>query len=81
MVPEKYIGYSKNDGKYVPIYKQKQLSYDDISKSYFDGYEIQDAKLNELGIRKLNFDEIQKVPGAMKVLESSIDPEHTVYAF
>lgn len=81
MVPEKYIGYSKNDEKYVPIYKQKQLSYNDISKSYFDGYEIQDAKLNELGIRKLNFDEIQKVPGAMKVLESSIDPEHTVYAF
>lgn len=40
MVPEKYIGYSKNDEKYVPIYKQKQLSYDDISKSYFDGYEI-----------------------------------------
>ena len=43
MVPEKYIGYSKNDGKYVPIYKQKQLSYDDISKSYFDGYEIQEV--------------------------------------
>lgn len=81
MVQEKYIGYTKDGEKYVPIYKQKQLSHDDITRSYFDGYEVQDAELNKLGIRKLNFDEIQKVPGAMKVLEDPIDPEHTIYAF